>query len=128
MKINAFLFFAIVAIQVCNAQLTTESVKGLHSGYHSWDKSLLTIELKENQVYEIKSYNRELAEEKTIKGRWRIEGDHVVLTDLLGGETILMKHVDECFLMSPNGISCMARFSMNKKLEDYWTDQKRNGC
>jgi len=118
----------ILIMQVSNAQLNADSLVGNHAGSLNYLRSVGTLELKDNYVYIIKTYNYLKQVESTVKGRWRIEGDHIVLTDLVGAETILRKFKDECYITASNGYSCLARFQLNKSLEKYWSERSRAGC
>jgi hypothetical protein len=123
--IAAFVFL----MQVVKSQLSVESVIGNHAGFHNWDKLPVTLELKDSFVYEIKSYNFQLESQNTTKGTWRIEGDKIILTDLIGGETVLQKKQDAFYLEDQNGVTCVARFYQNKNITEYWkTFKSSSGC
>lgn len=127
---NAIGFFVVLMSFVISgkAQLSEESVIGSHAGMQIWEKCPVSIELKSDHVYEVRSFDVQLAERGVIRGRWRVEGDHVVLTDLLGMETILLKNGQECFLTARNGVSCIARFVLNKSISQYWSGSSKSGC
>jgi hypothetical protein len=126
-------YFSILALSfICSfgkAQITAESVTGIHSGFHNWQKLPLTLELRNNFTYEMTSYNYELQSQSTIKGRWRIEGDRIILTDLVGTETLLQKTEQSFYVVGKNGMTCMASFQQNKSLEQFWkTFMSASGC
>jgi hypothetical protein len=114
--------------QFGKSQLSAESVIGNHAGFHSWHKLPVTLELKDNFVYEMKSYNYQLETENTTKGRWRIEGDKIVLTDVVGTETEILKYNEEFNVVGENGVTCVARFYQNKNLKEFWKSRKSTGC
>jgi hypothetical protein len=119
----------VLLLQAGKAQLSAESIIGSHAGYNTWEKLPVALEIKDNFVYEIKTYNYLLEGQNTIRGTWEIEGDKIILTDVIGGTTVLQKNKDVFYLVAQNGVTCMARFYQNKNLQEYWkTFKSGSGC
>jgi hypothetical protein len=122
------LFAVALFARIGSAQLSVESVVGSHAGWNNWEKIPLTLELKDNFMYEVKSYNFSFEPQSTIRGRWKIDGDKIILTDLVGTETVLQKYQDEFYVVGKNGVTCMARFHQNQSLQEYRKARQGQGC
>jgi len=121
---SAFVLISMIS----HAQIHAASLLGSHAGSLNWERTPGTIEFMENYVYVMRSYNFENQVESEVKGRWRVEGDRVILTDLVGLETVLYKNKDEFYITGSSGYSCVARFYLNMDLDKFLAERRKAGC
>jgi len=135
--ISAFLLIT----SLCKSQAPASTVTGNFIGQSVWDNSVMTIEVKPNHKYVLKTYTPgKAAKVKTKwpfreqnKGTWSVEGERLVLTEKSGKITVLEKYQDIWYLVDKNrpvlkSYSYQAKFYQNKDQKVFWEELRAAGC
>ena len=123
-----FLSALILIVSFCKSQTAPIEITGNYIGQLVFDKSVVTIEVKKNQKYILKSYNSRRVLQKKVKGKWTLNGDKLILYEKSGETTVLEKFKDIWYIADKNGRTCLARFYQNKDPKVFWTQLRQEGC
>lgn len=127
-RITLFLTAFILIAGFCKSQTTSIAVTGNYIGQSVTDRLVMTIEVKQNQKYVLKTYDSNRKLQKKTKGKWTLDGDKLVLLEKSGMITVLEKYKDIWYIADKNGNSCLARFYQNQDPNEFWTQLIKKGC
>jgi hypothetical protein len=123
-----FLTTLILIASFCKSQSSSKAITGNYIGQSMSDRIVMTIEVKENHKYILKTYDSNRKLQKKIKGKWAFVGDKLILNEKSGTTTVLEKHIDIWYIADQNGLTCLARFYQNRDQNEFWADLMRQGC
>ena len=122
--LTTFILYA----SLCKSQTSSNIIKGNYIGQSVTDLIVMTIEVKENNQYILKTYDSNRKFQKKFKGKWTFDGEKLMLTEKSGTTIVLEKHKDAWFIKDKNGTTCLARFYQNKDQDEFWSELMRQGC
>lgn len=123
-----FLSTFILIASFCKSQTSSIAITGNYIGQSVTDRMVMTIEVKENHKYVLKTYDSNRKLQKKINGKWALDGDKLVLNEKSGTTTVLEKYKDIWYIADKNGVTCHARFYQNKDQNEFWAQLMRQGC
>lgn len=126
-RILFFTTFILIA-SFCKSQTTSIAITGNYIGQSVTDRLVMTIEVKENHKYVLKTYDSSRKLQNKTKGKWTLDGDKLVLNEKSGTTTVLEKYKDIWYVTDKNGVTCLARFYQNKDQNEFWAELMRQGC
>ena len=118
----------ILSASLCKSQTSSNKIKGNYIGQSVTDRVVMTIEVKENNQYILKTYDSNRKFQKKFKGKWTFDGEKLMLTEKSGTTIVLEKDKDTWFIKDKNGTMCLARFYQNKDQDEFWSELMRQGC
>ena len=118
----------ILSASLCKSQTSSNTIKGNYIGQSVTDRVVMTIEVKENNQYVLKTYDSNRKFQKKFKGKWTFDGEKLMLTEKSGTTIVLEKDKDTWFIKDKNGTTCLARFYQNKDQDEFWSELMRQGC
>lgn len=118
----------ILSASLCKSQTSSNKIKGNYIGQSVTDRVVMTIEVKENNQYILKTYDSNRKFQKKFKGKWTFDGEKLMLTEKSGTTIVLEKYKDTWFIKDKNGTMCLARFYQNKDQDEFWSELMRQGC
>ena len=118
----------ILSASLCKSQTSSNKIKGNYIGQSVTDRVVMTIEVKENNQYILKTYDSNRKLQKKYKGKWTFDGEKLMLTEKSGTTIVLEKYKDTWFIKDKNGTMCLARFYQNKDQDEFWSELMRQGC
>lgn len=119
--------FVLIA-SFCRSQIASRAIPGNYIGQSVTDRKVMTVDVKENHKYVLKTYDSKRKLQKKIKGKWTFDGDKLVLVENTGKTTVLEKYNDIWYIADKNGRSCLARFYQNKDPNEFWAQLVKEGC
>ena len=122
--LTTFILYA----SLCKSQTSSNIIKGNYIGQSVTDLIVMTIEVKENNQYILKTYDSNRKFQKKFKGKWTFDGEKLMLTEKSGTTIVLEKDKDTWFIKDKNGTTCLARFYQNKDQDEFWSELMRQGC
>ena len=122
--LTTFILYA----SLCKSQTSSNIIKGNYIGQSVTDLIVMTIEVKENNQYILKTYDSNRKFQKKFKGKWTFDGEKLMLTEKSGTTIVLEKYKDTWFIKDKNGTTCLARFYQNKDQDEFWSELMRQGC
>src|SRR6187549_223145 len=117
-----FLTTLILIAGFCKSQTASVAITGNYIGQSAMGSSVMTIEIKQNQKYVLKTYDPFRKVQKKIKGKWTLDGDKLVLKEKSGAITVLKKYNDIWYITDKSERVCLARFYQNRDPEEFWTE------
>ena len=127
-RIIVFLTTFILFSVYCKSQTDSFAITGNYIGHSVTDLVVITIEVKENHNYILKSYDLNKKLQKKTKGKWTLEGDKLILIEKSGSIIVLEKHQNIRFIADKSGHLCIAKFYHNKDQNEFWAELIRAGC
>jgi hypothetical protein len=124
-RIIVFLITFILFSVFCKSQ---KAFTGNYIGQSVKDLVVITIEVKENHKYILKTYDLNRKLQKKIKGKWTIDGDKLVLKEKCGTSIVLERFQDIRYIVDKSGHMCLAKFYKNKDQNEYWAELMKAGC
>ena len=118
----------ILSASLCKSQTSSNTIKGNYIGQSVTDRVVMTIEVKENNQYILKTYDSNRKFQKKFKGKWTFDGEKLMLTEKSGTTIVLEKYKDTWFIKDKNGTTCLTRFYQNKDQNEFWSELMRQGC
>jgi hypothetical protein len=123
-----FLSALIMITSFCKSQTSSVAITGNYIGQSVADRMVMTIDVKENNKYVLKTYDSNRKLQKKSKGKWTLDGEKLVLNEKSGTTIVLKKYKDTWFVADKNGTTCLARFYQNKDQNEFWAELMRQGC
>jgi hypothetical protein len=123
-----FLTTLILIASFCKSQTSSIAITGNYIGQSMTDHMVMTIEVKENHKYILKTYDSNRKIQKKIKGKWALVGDKLILNEKSGTTKVLEKHLDIWYISDKNGLTCQVRFYQNRDQNEFWAELMRQGC
>ena len=127
-RIILILTTLILYASFCKSQTSSNTIKGNYIGQSVTDRIVITIEVKENNQYVLKTYDSNRKFQKKFTGNWTFDGEKLMLTEKSGTSIVLEKYKDTWFITDKNKTTCLARFYQNKDQDEFWSELMRQGC
>lgn len=126
-------FFILITIVIlvsgfCKSQTSTKSITGKYIGQSVNDLGVITIEVKKNHNYILRTYDLNRKKQNKVKGKWIINENTLVLIEKNGIKMILEKNKDVWYITDKTGNICVAKFYQNVNHDEFWAELIRSGC